>query len=179
MRDRTLTNERGDLIEAGSSCRAPGRSWPEGCGVGLGALLRPLWGRLGHRGRRPGRGSGGSSGKRLVKARLWRRGPGTLWGTWTEEPRDFLSASSKRSCVKGRLPKVSGPGGPGRSQVRPAGPASRVIPGRDLGACDSILTCQTSARGPRTLSLLSGGSRGPYPSPFRKLGDSKPWSSAC
>lgn len=43
MRDRTLTNERGDLIEAGSNCRAPGRNWPEGCGVGLGALLRPLW----------------------------------------------------------------------------------------------------------------------------------------
>lgn len=88
----------------------------------------------------------------------------------------FPSASSKRRCVKARLPKVSGPvpGGPGRSQVCSAGQASHVTPGRDLGACDLILPCQTSARGPRTLSLLSGGSRGPCPSLFRELGDSRP-----
>ena len=42
VRDRTLTNECGDRTEAGPNCRAPGRSWPEGCGDGLGALLRLL-----------------------------------------------------------------------------------------------------------------------------------------
>lgn len=67
----------------------------------------------------------------------------------------------------------AGARGPGSSQVRPVGPAPRVTPGRDLGACDSILPRQTWARGPRTLSLLSGGSRGPCPSPFRDLGGSQ------
>lgn len=43
VRDRTLTNERGDRMEAGPNRRAPGRSWPEGYGDGLGALLRLLW----------------------------------------------------------------------------------------------------------------------------------------
>lgn len=41
--DGTLTNERGYRMEVGPECRAPGRSWPEGCRDGLGELLRPLW----------------------------------------------------------------------------------------------------------------------------------------
>lgn len=140
----------------------------------------PTLGRLGHGGRLPDW--------------LWRRlfqvngllglilgggGQASFGGTWTREPGAVPSASSTRSCVRRRLPKVSGPvpGGPGSSQVCPVGPALRVTPGRDLGACDPILPRQTSARGPQTLSLLSRGSRGPCPSAFRELGGSRPWSS--
>lgn len=175
VKDITLTNERGDRMEAGPNCRAPGRSWAEGCGDGLGELLRLLWDAWGIEG-----------GARAVAAvtpqvngllgLIFGGGGQALFGELGPESLGaFPSASSKRNCVKGRLPKVRGPvpGGPGRSQVCPAGPASRDTPERHLGACDLILTCQTSARGPRTLSLLSGGSRGPCPSPFRELGDSR------
>lgn len=43
VKDGTPTSELGDRREAGPDCRAPGRSWPDGCGDGLGAQLRPLW----------------------------------------------------------------------------------------------------------------------------------------
>lgn len=85
----------------------------------------PTLRRLGHRGRRPGRGGGGSSGKRLVKALLWWWGPGTLWGTWTGEPRGFPICQQQEKLCQGvpsqgqragarRCWEISGvPSGPG------------------------------------------------------------------
>lgn len=180
VRDRTLTNVRGDRMEAGPNCLAPGRSWPEGQRDGLGVLLRLLWGAWGIEGGARAVAAEAPQVNGLLRLIFGGGGQAPFGELGPESLGAFPSGSTKRSCVKARLPKVSGPvpGGPGRSQVYLAGRASHVTPGRELGACDSILTCQTSARGPRTLSLLSGGSRGPCPSPFRELGDSRPWSSA-
>lgn len=126
MRDRTLTNERGDLMEAGVKLPRARPQLARGLWGWAWSAAPPTLGRLGHRGRRPGRGSGGSSGKRLVKARLWSRGPETLWGTWTGEPRDLPICQQQEKLCQGAPPQGQRPGGPGRSQVRPAGPASRV-----------------------------------------------------
>lgn len=180
VRDRTLTNVRGDRMEAGPNCLAPGRSWPEGQRDGLGVLLRLLWGAWGIEGGARAVAAEAPQVNGLLRLIFGGGGQAPFGELGPESLGAFPSGSTKRSCVKARLPKVSGPvpGGPGRSQVYLAGRASHVTPGRELGACYSILTCQTSARGPRTLSLLSGGSRGPCPSPFRELGDSRPWSSA-
>lgn len=171
-------------MEVGPYCRAPGRSWPEGCGDGLGALLRPLWAAWGIEGGARAVAASAVQVNGLSRLSFGGGGQASFEELGQESPGASPSASSTRSRDKGRLlPKVSGPvpGGPGSSQVCPAGPASRVTPGGDLGACDSILTCQTTARGPgprpcclvgRVVSVLapSGNSVAQDPGPLRSRG---------
>lgn len=153
--------------------RLRGRAW---------RAAPPTVGRLGHGGRLPGcgGGGGGSSGKRIVEVHLWWRRPGSLWENLDQGARGLPFCQQHGKLCQEASPQGQRAGARRSwelSQVCPVGPASRVTPGRDLGACDSILLRLTSARGPQTLSLLSGGSRGPYPSPFRELDGSTPWSS--